>query len=165
MARLKQIPSTSKTSVADTSVTARHSALLADRKDADASPLEPLRLGWSIVRQRNFLAFVSMNFLQILHRIFLSSFLIIFLEHLIGRDQALVTTLVITASNFLPSLCVILFLTDLARAIGVYRVCIGSFALKILCGVAVLPLVVVGSGLLNGWAAALLIGSLLTQVQ
>lgn len=102
----------------------------------DMSLNNAFRITLEILRNRNFLAFVIMNFCQVLHVTFGSNFLLIFADHLIPKEvlPSLARSAVYGASFMLPQLIVLLG-GGIISKVGSYRIIMGSFFFQILLGV------------------------------
>ncbi|CAK8698084.1 transmembrane protein 180-like [Clavelina lepadiformis] len=86
-----------------------------------------------ILQNRNFLAFVFMNFFQVFHTTFCSNFLLIFGSHLIPKNAlpSIARSIVFGSSYMLPQLFVLLG-GQVIRKLGAYRVVMCSFIIQIL---------------------------------
>nr|XP_039257356.1 transmembrane protein 180-like [Styela clava] len=91
---------------------------------------------WQILKNRNFIAFVIMNFFQVLHVTFGANFLLIFANHLIPQDvlPSVARSAVYGASFVLPQLMILLGGGIIAK-FGSYKVILISFMVQIFLGI------------------------------
>ncbi|CAH1261360.1 MFSD13A [Branchiostoma lanceolatum] len=108
--------------------------------DADSQPKDPSRsssiwkLSWEIVTQKDFILFVTMNFLQIFHMTFLISFAMIFADNLLPKDMlSSLTRSLLYGSGFVIPQIAALLLSPVVERVGSYRVILGSFYLELVC--------------------------------
>ncbi|XP_078675083.1 transmembrane protein 180-like [Branchiostoma floridae x Branchiostoma belcheri] len=94
------------------------------------------KLTWQIVTQKNFVLFVTMNFLQTFHKTFLINFAMIFVDNLLPKDMfSSLTRSVLYGSGFFISPITALLLSPVVERVGSYRVILASFHLELVCAV------------------------------
>jgi len=84
-----------------------------------------------ILCNRNFLAFVSMNLMQVFHNTFCANFLIIFVDHLIPKESLpKVAMSVLYGASYIFPQCLILVGGKVISHFGAYRIAMTSFILQ-----------------------------------
>ncbi|XP_077988198.1 transmembrane protein 180-like [Glandiceps talaboti] len=90
------------------------------------------KLSWQIIKQKNFLLFVMMNFCQVFHVTYRINFLAIFGDALIPQEDVLpVVRKFVYGSAFLLPQMLTLLGSNLVGKLGSYRVILASFYIKV----------------------------------